>query len=797
MQEAQELTKNRSKNMNLSFRYLTSLEIKSQFQNAEGRARSPQRAASKRTARRAIPTLNSAVLKLPLKTCLFLIFSCLIFSGELFAEDKVLPELYKPQPVKVLCWGWDSPDVKEFCESVRDMEETIPADGIIIRLNAKTMQDGKNLVLNDNAFLDPEQPVWKKEWLEPLVNELKSAKSEKFTDNFLVTGMHPAKVDWFDDEGWKQVCEKFARVAWVAKEGGCKGILFDTEAYGGRNLWNYNSSKSGHSFMETWDKARQRGQEFITAVCKEYPDIKIIVTFWLGCVLYKTENLQSANEGLIAAFANGVFDKVSPEAEIIDAFEAGYTLADPSDFSSARQRYDQGVILSLHPENVRKFKYQGSLAIPLYVDSYVNTTGRYAKQNPEGMTNVQFFKRNLSLAMKNSGTYVWLFGEQGKWWNKKYENYSVGAKGSLPNTFGKGRMWNEIMPGITDAVNSARRPLVHALQDLESGKFTKNLVENGSFENGFKGWSTAAQGIKRLDGQNKVNGDFSVMVCNSNKTELTQNIAVKAGNKYLVRGFWRTMQNSKASIIIKLTTQDNAIAKEVILVDHQNCSGFQETAEVLNIPENANTLSIILQQESDTAVYHDRCYFDNFGVYELSETLKLNSTDGVEKAKALLALREGHLGDNLLINGDFEKDEAVSGWTCSQSGDFINASEEVIDGNKSALLRYMKRGTLRQVVPVKPGDSLLLVLYCKTKGNVTPEAAVQWKDQNNKWLTQEVSVPFSEKLKNGWMRASKVIDVPSNAGYLGLHVIMISPEASVENMCYFDDIRLYNLNEKR
>jgi hypothetical protein len=47
------------------------------------------------------------------------------------------------------------------------------------------------------------------------------------------------------------------------------------------------------------------------------------------------------------------------------------------------------------------------------------------------------------------------------------------------------------------------------------------------------------------------------------------------------------------------------------------------------------------------------------------------------------------------------------------------------------------------------------------------------------------------------MRASKVIDVPSNAGYLGLHLIMLSPEASVENMCYFDDIRLYNLNEKR
>ncbi len=705
------------------------------------------------------------------------------------ADDEVFPALYKPSPTKVVGIGWDNPDAKELRENIREIEKSFPGSGMAIRLNTKVVENGKEIIIKNNHMLRP-GPAWKKKWLEPFVNDLRAAKSDKLTDNFILTATNPGNVDWFEDEEWKLVCERFATVAWAAKEGDCRGIILDCEDYNGRHLFHY-SHDSDHSFPETWNKVRQRGQELVTALCGEYPDIKIFTFFWLGG-LCGVQDLQAHNEGLLVAFANGIYDKLNPRAEVIDGYETGYTLSHPGDFFQARKNFDYDLKYLCHPENVRTFRTQTTLAIPMYIDSYVNRAGRWQKEIPENLTRLDFFKRNLSLAMKNSGEYIWLYGEQGKWWNKEY---NPGTQGILNNTYGKGRHWEEIMPGITGAVDYAREPLKFALEDLKNGKFDKNLVKNGSFEDEFRGWSTFAPGMKHRDRAKAKHGEFAVRMCNSNDLALKQDIRIQAGKAYLARALWRTMQAGKAFVAIRAYDGNGTELKEIKLLDGGNSGEWGEVASILRLPEGSEKICVELREKSETAAYLDRCYFDDVGIYELPTAFKSLDTEQATMNKALQALSSGALGKNLVENGDFELDDAVSGWQSVKSGDFISASEEMVDGKYSGLLRYMKRATLRQVIPVKPLESFLFRAYCKMKGKVSPEVYIQWKNQDNEWTKQHVRFSFDEKLANGWRGASKIIEVPPGIGYLGLHVIMVSATSSMDNMCYFDNIGLYNLKE--
>ena len=80
--------------------------------------------------------------------------------------------------------------------------------------------------------------------------------------------------------------------------------------------------------------------------------------------------------------------------------------------------------------------------------------------------------------MRQDGTYPLrqrIYGEQCRWWGPQRE---------LPNTVGKGRLWEEAMPGITRAIAYTRDPLAAAKAELaelrKSGQLT-NLAKNADF----------------------------------------------------------------------------------------------------------------------------------------------------------------------------------------------------------------------------------------------------------------------------------------------------------------------------
>ncbi len=84
------------------------------------------------------------------------------------------------------------------------------------------------------------------------MNELRKCKFTRFTDNFITIGANPGNIDWFDDEGWQQIVEHWRIAAWLAKQSGLKGLLFDPEPYTlPHSQFSYAASRVGSSTAST------------------------------------------------------------------------------------------------------------------------------------------------------------------------------------------------------------------------------------------------------------------------------------------------------------------------------------------------------------------------------------------------------------------------------------------------------------------------------------------------------------------------------------------------------------------
>jgi len=118
------------------------------------------------------------------------------FEAGVLADGDDFPPLYEPRAVKIICFGWDNPDTRELRKNIREMEQTVPGNGVGVELRIEVTENGKKMTLGSSSFLRPEHPVWKKEWLSPVIDDLKAAKSDILTDNFIKTTTYPGNIDW-------------------------------------------------------------------------------------------------------------------------------------------------------------------------------------------------------------------------------------------------------------------------------------------------------------------------------------------------------------------------------------------------------------------------------------------------------------------------------------------------------------------------------------------------------------------------------------------------------------------------
>ena len=571
-------------------------------------------------------------------------------------------ELYEAPRKKWIKFGFDDPTPKYLAENIKLIETFLPADGTGINVHkGAVLPDGKKFHTEWNYFTTRR---FQKEWYKEDIRYLKMLKATRLKHNFINTNFSAftKEFDLFNDHFWEVVCNNFSVMAYVAKEGGCKGIRFDLEDYSGQTLWRFDPTR-GRTYDEAWKMARKRGQQWMKAITKEFPDIKLFCFFWLDLIMGPASNnskdlynaLQSSSNAMLVAFINGVYDVLPPEAEIIEGMEAsGYGAWNEASYLQLRGRRDNAHKKLLAPENQRKFREQTSLAIATYTSCYYSTwrpNSSYSFEKylkTEKMTYSQLFRRNFTLSVKYSDEYVWTWSDNRKWYPCKYPHphmdrlMKVGFKHPDHKKV-PGPYMGMAIAGIEESIKFALDPYGYAEKFLASGKKIKNRLYNGGFESAavksthqaglapdsivikkLPNWETwqpkFSKGTFTLAPGKGINGSNAAELDGVNRGTIHQAVQLKKTASYIVRACCKV--EGKVHPGISVSWRDakgkwcGQLAGLTGVFSEDLGNGWKRgTIVVTSLHPSAGFLSVCLY--STAKEKGNKVYFDNVEVFEL------------------------------------------------------------------------------------------------------------------------------------------------------------------------------------
>jgi hypothetical protein len=310
------------------------------------------------------------------------------------------------------------------------------------------------------------------------MDDLKNTRFERFSDRFLRVNVTPGNIDWFDDEAWSVVLNNFAVAAVLSKESGSKGLLFDVEQYT-NEVFNYESQNVFYDAgMQTylksdvfklnfsdlylkymmqdnaWElshifksssmitepvyklKVRQRGQEWMRSIRKEFPDITIFLTFGYSIAHSSVLRRGDSRYGLLASFFDGILDVATAQATIVDGWEHSYTYLSKKQFQDAydaiKVRFSK---LNVNPDMYKKVFKAG---FGIYMDAGWSTQGWSIDDTSKNYFSPERFEQAVQFALEISDRYVWIYSEQPNWWTgQKLPEAYVNALWSAADGYGK------------------------------------------------------------------------------------------------------------------------------------------------------------------------------------------------------------------------------------------------------------------------------------------------------------------------------------------------------------------------
>ncbi|MCX9078749.1 MAG: hypothetical protein OIN84_12325, partial [Candidatus Methanoperedens sp.] len=398
-----------------------------------------------------------------------------------------------PPPAKKLIeLGWDIPPTSHLRESWEEIDRSAPFDGLMFRVEAK--DDEGRLLSSESAW---DARLWKREWLQGALDDLRSCRFRRLTSNFVRLNATPGTLDWADDPGWAALAQKAGHLAWLMAAAGAKGIAVDFESYGAAQF--ALDPAKGRTFEETEVLARRRGRSLVDAIAREQPGA-VVLALWLNSVNLRAgacddrvAALAASHYGLLPAFIDGMLDALPPTMILVDGCENGYYMDSAEEYLRAAHEirsWSGAAIRLVSRENRPRYRGQVQCGFGFYLDMFLNEEGNRYYFPPLDGSRLARLERNLGFARDAADEYVWVYGEQCRWW---------GPPRDLPRTVGKGRLWEEAMPGITAAIAYARDPGEAARRELAARRDAgtlANLVRNPSFEGG-AGKPDALDGVGR------------------------------------------------------------------------------------------------------------------------------------------------------------------------------------------------------------------------------------------------------------------------------------------------------------
>ena len=391
-----------------------------------------------------------------------LLLAIVVFGGG------VVTDAADPAHKKIIATGWDQVTTAELRTNLTMMEKW-PFDGVVLQALGSDAQN-KKWPLNTAFQCEPWQPAW----FRNCVDDLRSCHFQRFTDNFVLVGANPGNVDWFDDAGWAQIADHWRMAAWLAKQGGLKGILFDPEPYSrpfAQFLFDAQSEKVRHSFADYQAQARRRGSQVMLAVAAEFPDI-VLFCYFLNSVQSggapQPAQLARDNYGLLPAFFDGWLDAAPPTVTFVDGCESSYLYNGAERFLAATVRIKGDAQQFVAPENRTKYRAQVQAGFGIYLDAYVNPpTAPWHIAIASNETHAARLGANVAAALRASDEYVWIYGEKFRWW-------------PTPNKTVRPQMWSEVLPGCDAELGFARDATGFAREKITQG-LAPNVLKNGDF----------------------------------------------------------------------------------------------------------------------------------------------------------------------------------------------------------------------------------------------------------------------------------------------------------------------------
>ena len=524
------------------------------------------------------------------------------------------------RPKKLIETGYDALDPQRLGQLLPQIQQR-PFDGLALNL---TVPEAKKNAPFGAMFKAVD---WSRAWFQPSIAELKKVSSPRLTDNFLTVGSSPGDVDWFDDDGWRQVIEHWRIAAWIVRQAGLKGILFDPEAYSlphAQFRYSAQPQRERHRFEEYYAKARSRGREVLRAVAEECPNLVLFCYFMdsvcataVGQADPRTVLRQHAY-GLYPPFIDGWLDAAPPSITLVDGCEMSYLFNSPGQFLQAGQLIRGDCQELVSPENRAKYRAQVQVSFGIYLDAYWNSADSPWYIDGLGGSRVARLGANVASALYVADEYVWIYGERFRWW-------------PAPNAKVQPQSWPEVLPHCDDYLRCARDPLGYARSWLAQQKKrgqALNMSINGDFSADApgpapSGWATwqdkKSQGAFTWDravGHIRAGSARAAAVAAGC---FLQSHAVQPGQRYIVRAMRKIQGQGETTLRIRWQTAAGrwpADAQDRVFYAAGPRDAWSELFGVVEVPAEAGKLLILLEVAGQRST-DDVAWFDDVELYPL------------------------------------------------------------------------------------------------------------------------------------------------------------------------------------
>jgi len=208
----------------------------------------------------------------------------------------------------------------------------------------------------------------------------------------------------------------------LAREGECKGILFDVEPYQ-EQFFDFHKQKNAaqKSWADYTAQARRRGRELMDAFQEGFPGLTIFQTFGYSIAWLQMENgkkpLADCQYTLLPALLDGMIEAARGKTRIVDGCEAAYSFKDLSSFERQYKTMKEGLLpIVAEP---KKCQSVVSLGFGLWMDYDSHKKPWDTNDFSKNYYTPAQFEASVRKALQVADEYVWIYTEQPRWWTSE------------------------------------------------------------------------------------------------------------------------------------------------------------------------------------------------------------------------------------------------------------------------------------------------------------------------------------------------------------------------------------------